>query len=324
MKAMIHARYGPPEHLRMGELADPVPDPRQLLVRVHAHTVNRTDCGYLLAQPWVIRPFSGIFKPRSPVLGIDFAGEVLAVGAQASGFRVGDRVWGINDNGLRSHAELLVIDADGPVVKIPEGFSYVEAAASAEGAHYALNFVRFMAVKPGERVLVIGGTGAIGSAMIQLLVGVGAQVIAVCDSRGGSVVRELGASAFIDHTQEDFTKTGHAPFHYVMDAVGKSRFRLCEHLLLPGGTYLSSELGPGAENLYLPFFTRFRKDKKRSRFCIPLNCKRSLLELNQWIADGKFKPLVDRCYPFEAIPEAFSYVLEGQKMGNVVITRQVP
>jgi NADPH:quinone reductase-like Zn-dependent oxidoreductase len=300
-------------------LPDPSPLPHQILVRVHASTVNRTDCGYLLAHPWIMRLFAGLRRPRSPVLGTDFAGEVIAVGKEAPGFRVGDRVWGFDDNGLRSHAEMLVINASGPVVPIPDPFSYAQAAASAEGAHYAWNFINKVQVKPGDRLLVIGGTGAIGSAMIQWLVGTGVRVITVCDSRGTHIVRELGAEASIDYTKVDFTQTPLAPFDHVFDAVGKSRFRICKHLLKPGGSYLSSELGPGGENLYLPLTTLFRRDKKRLRFPFPVNCKRSLMLLNQWITDEKFKPLIDRHYPFEAIPEAFSYVLEGQKLGNVVI-----
>ncbi|MBN2234433.1 MAG: NAD(P)-dependent alcohol dehydrogenase [Opitutales bacterium] len=319
MKAILHTRYGSPQFLRMGELPDPQPQANEILVRVHAATVNRTDCGYLLARPWIIRLFAGLFRPRSRVLGTDFAGEVIASGDQVAAFQVGDRVWGFNDNGIKSHAELLVIRESGTVVPIPEGYSYAEAAASAEGAHYAYNFISKVSLKSGDHVLVIGGTGAIGSAMIQWLRDMNVRITAVCDTRGMDAVRRLGVVDCVDYTREDFTRSTDR-YDCVFDAVGKSRFGLCRHLLKPGGTYLSSELGPHGENLILPLITRFRKDGKRVRFPIPFDCRRTLLLLNEKIRKGAFKPLIDRHYPFEAIPEAFEYVLEGQKLGNVVIT----
>ena len=318
MQAAIRSKYGPPEVLRIEEVDKPLPKEHEILVRVHATTVNRTDCSILWGKPWVIKIFTGLFKPTSPVPGTDFAGEVEAVGNKVSAFRVGDKVWGFNDQGLASHAQYLTILENRAVLKMPENITYEQAAASAEGAHYAYNFINKVQLQAGQKVLVNGATGAIGSAAVQILKYLGVHVVAVCGTKNVALVAALGADRVIDYEKEDFTKLP-GQYDFVFDAVGKSTFAQCKPLLLPGGTYISSELGPYAQNVYLPLITKVRGGKKVV-FPIPINIKRSLLFMQDLLEKGKFKPLIDRSYPLEKIREAYVYVASGQKTGNVLLT----
>ena len=189
---------------------------------------------------------------------------------------------------------------------------------SPEGAHYAYNFITKVKFQPGQKVLVNGATGAIGSAAVQLLKHFGINITAVCNTENIALVKSLGADRVIDYTKEDFTKD-EQQYHFVFDAVGKSSFGKCKPLLLPGGIYVSSELGPGLENLYLPLITAIRGGKKVI-FPFPVNVKRSILLINNLLEQGKFKPVIDRKYPLEKITEAYNFVVTGQKTGNVVIT----
>jgi len=164
MKAAIRSKYGSPEVISIEEVEMPLPADHEILVKVHAATVNRTDCGILCGKPFAIQFFTGLFKPTSPIPGTDFAGEIEAIGKKVSAFKVGDKVWGFNDNGLASHAQYLVISENKAVLKMPEHITYEQAAASAEGAHYAYTFINKVNLKAGQKVLVNGATGAIGSA----------------------------------------------------------------------------------------------------------------------------------------------------------------
>ncbi len=316
MKAAMRPTYGGPEQIRLAEIDRPTPKSNELLVRVMASTVSRTDCGILTGYPWAIRLFIGIFKPSSPYLGTDFAGIVEAVGDQVTQFKAGDRVWGFNDQGLGSYAHYFCIKEKEGVVKIPEGITFEYAAASAEGAHYSINFLNKVQVKPGQKAMVNGASGGIGSAMVQLLKYKGLYVAATCTTETMERIRALGVDKVIDYTQTDFTQDGET-YDYVFDAVGKSDFRKCKPLLTPRGVYISSELGPGAENIYLPLLTLFSKQKVK--FPVPLNVKESLAQMNRLLSQGKYQPLIDRTYPLEQLAEAYAYVQQRQKIGNVLI-----
>ena len=317
MKAAIRTGYGPPGILKVNEIDMPVPRKNEVLIRVHAATVNRTDCGILLGNPFIIRFFTGLLKPSMPVTGTDFAGTVQETGSEVRSFKVGDRVWGFNDNGSGSHAEFLTFPESSGISTIPEGLSFELAAASAEGAHYAFNFINKIKLKPGQKVLVNGASGAIGSAAVQFLNYFDAEVTAVCDTANLEMVKSLGVDRVVDYTATDFTRD-EQQYHYVLDAVGKSSFGKCKPLLLPGGIYISSELGPGMENLYLPLISAVKGGKKVI-FPLPLNIRRSLHFIRDLIEKGKFRPVIDRHYPLEKIAEAFEYVASGRKSGNVVI-----
>ena len=322
MKAAVHTTYGPPDVVRIAEVDKPAPKDNELLVRVHATTVNRTDCGFRAARPFFVRLLTGVRRPRMTVLGTEFAGVVEAVGGRVTSFAAGDRVFGFKGVPFGAHAEYLTIPEDGLVATMPAGVTFEEAAPGTEGAHYALSFLRKARVRGGQDVLVIGATGAIGSAAVQLLKGLGAKVTAVCGGGQVELVKGLGADRVVDYTTEDFTMDSQR-YDVVLDAVGKSSFGRCRRLLRPRGIYLSSEFGPLAQNLPLALVTPLARGRK-----VGLNISRDdprmAGELQELIESGVFRPLVDRRYPLDQIVEAYRYVETGRKIGNVVISVRPP
>ncbi len=317
MKAAVYRQYGPPSFVHVETTPQPIPQRNELLVRVFTSTVNRTDCGFLSGKPRVVRLFSGLRKPRATILGCEFAGEVAGVGADVSAFAVGQRVFGYSGVKFGGHAGYLTVAATGMVVEIPGDVSYVEASPILEGAHYALNMLRAARVTAGQKVLVNGGTGGIGSAAVQLLVNVGARVTAVCATPHLSLMESLGAERVVDYTLEDFTALDDE-FDVVLDMVGKSSFGRCRRVLAPDGIYISSELGTLWQNLILALTTPVLR-RKRVVFPIPKDTRDDALFLQGLVASGEFRPDIDRTYPLEDIRAAYEYVATGQKIGNVVI-----
>jgi NADPH:quinone reductase-like Zn-dependent oxidoreductase len=230
MKAAVRTRYGPPEVVRISEVPTPQAQPDEVIVRVHAATVNRTDCGFRAAEPWIVRFFSGITKPKATILGCEFAGELTEVGEGVSSYAVGDRVFGFSEDRFGAHAEYLSFPADGPIATVPADLPFDQVAPSTEGSHYALSAITKVGIGSGQHVLLNGGTGAIGSAAIQLLKDLGANITAVADTEHLELVRGLGAGRVIDRTVEDFTQDDQA-YDVVFDAVGKSSFGRCKRLL---------------------------------------------------------------------------------------------
>ena len=320
MKTVYRTSYGPPEIIAIREVPIPEPRPGELLVRVHATTVNRTDCGALWGAPYVYRFFVGWPRPRAIATGTDFAGEVVGHGAGTARFSVGDRVMGFDDNNLGSHAQYLCVAERRAIARIPDGVAYETAAASMEGAHYARNFIDAVTLRPGDEVLVNGATGAIGSAAVVLLKHKGARVTAVCAEPHRATVAALGADRTLDYTQTPFdAQLQGETFAFVFDAVGKSTFAACRPLLHDTGAYLSSELGPFCQNpIYAALAPLMRGPKVR--FPIPGELARTLDLVSRLLAEGKYTPLIDRRYPLEEIQDAFTYVASGQKLGNVVLT----
>ena len=317
MKAAVRTRYGPPEVVRIAEIDKPAAADDEVLVRVHATTVNRTDCGVRAAKPFFYRPLLGLSRPRRTVLGTEFAGEVETVGAGVTSFRAGDRVFGFNATSFGAHAEYLVAPEHGMLATIPDGLTWEEAAAGTEGSHYALSFIRVAKVRGGQDVLVYGATGAIGSAAVQLLKQLGATVTAVCDTANLELVEGLGADRVVDYTAGDFTRDTRT-YDMVFDAVGKSSFGRCRRLLSPGGTYLSSDLGPLSQNLVLPLVTPLLRGR-RVRFPFPRENQEIIGQLRRALASGAFRPVLDRRYPLDEIVHAYRYVETGRKVGNVVV-----
>ncbi|MDF2740713.1 MAG: NAD(P)-dependent alcohol dehydrogenase [Actinomycetia bacterium] len=319
MRAAVRDRYGPPEVVRVVEVEKPAVRDRDVLVRVRATTVNRTDCGLRAAKPWIYRLFLGLRRPRRTVLGTEFAGEVEAVGGGVATFGVGDRVFGFSGTTFGAHAEYLVMPEEGSMMAaIPEGLTFEEAAPGSEGSHYALSSIRAAKVRRGQDVLVYGATGAIGSAAVQLLKQLGATVTAVCATDQLDLVKGLGADRVVDYTAEDFTRDGHS-YDVVMDAVGKSSFGRCRRLLKPRGVYLSSDLGPLSQNPLLALVTPLGRGR-RVRFPIPRSDPGVMASLKELIESKAFRPVVDRRYPLDQIVEAYRYVETGRKVGNVVIS----
>lgn len=319
MKALVHARYGPPEVVSLQEIPKPEAGRGELLIRVHASTVNRTDSGFRSAEYFISRFFSGLFRPKYPVLGCDFAGEVVECGPGVTKFRRGDRVFGFNDKSFGGHAEYLKIRETAALALIPDGVDYRTAAATPEGAHYALCNLRAAGVGKGTRILINGATGAIGSAAVQLSRHLGAEITAVCATPHLETIRSLGAGTVIDYLREDFTAYPFShPFDVVFDAVGKSTFGKCTPLLRKKGIYMSTELGPGAQNPFLALITPLLGGK-RLLFPIPTIAKEDVELFAELLKNGQFRPLIDREFDMEAIHEAYRYVEAGQKVGNVVL-----
>ncbi len=318
MKAITRNQYGSPDVLELKEIDEPVPKNDELLIRVYTTTVNRTDCGILRGKPFPIRFFTGLLKPSTLVPGTDFAGKVVGIGGAVKDFKVGDRVWGLDDEGLSSHAEYMVIRESRGVAHMPENIAYEEVVACGEGAHYAYNFVNKVAFTAGDKVLVNGATGAIGSAALQILKSMEVYVTAVGNTKNLALLKSLGADKVYNYETEEFTEVDDEKYNFVFDAVGKSTFGKCKKMLLPNGVYISSELGPNAENLYLPLLTKFKGDK-RVIFPIPQDCRKSILYISDLIREGKFRPVIDRRYQPEEIREAYRYVESGQKTGNVIV-----
>ena len=321
MKAVVYTHYGPPDVLQLNEVDKPVPENGEVLIRIHATTVNRTDCATIRAIPFFARIITGLFKPKKQIPGTEFAGEIVALGKNVSSLKAGDKVFGFDDEGAESHAQYLVIKEE-KAITIPDNISYEQAAASSEGAHYAYNFINKIDPQKGQSILVNGATGAIGSAAVQLLKYFEVNVTAVCATKNVDLVKSLGADRVIDYCKQDFTKDGQK-YNFVFDTVGKSSFFKCRHLLQPAGVYISSDLGYMAQNIFLPVITPVIKPligNKKTASPIPVDVGRSLRLIKELIELGKFKSVIDREFTLEQIIDAYKYVEKGHKTGNVVIT----
>ncbi len=323
MLASICTKYGPPDVLEVKQIEKPIPEDQEILIQIHASTVNRTDCAILRAKPFIMRFFTGLFRPKRTVSGTDFAGSIEAVGKAVSKYKVGDRVFGFDDLGLSAHAQYMALSEDKALTHIPENVSYAQAAASSEGVHYAYNIVNKVRIESGQTILVNGATGAIGSAAVQMLKYLGANVVAVCRAEHAALVTSLGADRIIDYVNEDFTKE-QQQYDFVFDTVGKSSFFKCKPVLKPGGVYISSELGWMAQNLFFALITPLtgkfsRHGRKKVIFPVPTDIKASLRFVKELMEKGKFKAVIDRQYPLAQIADAYRYVETGQKTGNVVI-----
>jgi NADPH:quinone reductase-like Zn-dependent oxidoreductase len=317
MKANVYTHYGPPEVVKFITIAQPIPKENEVLLKVYAGTVNRTDAGFRSAEYFVSRFWSGLFKPKHQVLGNEFAGIIEAIGNQVTSFKVGDKVFGYNDKTCGGHGEYLTIAESDAITCMPSNFSFEEAAPLTEGAHYALNNIKASKVSAGQHVLVYGATGAIGSAAVQLLKYFGAHVTAVCNTKNVALVQALGAEVVIDYQTQDFTQTAQT-FDFIFDAVGKSSFGQCKPLLKAKGIYISTELGKNGENIWLALITPLLGGKKLL-FPIPTINKEDVIFFKTLAEKGVFKPVIDRYYLLDQVVEAYHYVESGQKTGNVVI-----
>ena len=318
MRAIINTEYGPPEVVKLMEVNKPVPEDNEVLIKIHATTVNRTDCGFRSAEYFISRFFSGLLRPKFKTLGNEFAGEIEAIGKEVKSFNIGDKVFAYNDTKFGAHAEYMTMAENEAITIMPGNLTYEEAAPITEGGHYALCDIRAAKIESGQNILIYGATGAIGSAAVQLVKYFGAKVTAVCNTKNVELVKSLGADMVIDYTKQDFTKTGRT-FDFVFDAVGKSSFGQCKQILNKKGIYISTELGKNSENIFLALITPLFGGKK-VLFPIPSISKEDVIFLKGLVESDKFKPVIDRRYTLEQIVEAYKFVETGQKTGNVVIT----
>jgi NADPH:quinone reductase-like Zn-dependent oxidoreductase len=315
MKAVVHDRYGPLEVLRLVEVERPVPKEDEVLIKIHATTVNRTDSGARAGVPFITRFFLGLRRPNERILGTELAGEVQAAGSAVTEFAVGDHVFGINAWRFGAHAEFVCMPEAAPLAHMPANMTFEEAAAVCDGAILAMIELRASGIRKGQKVLIYGASGSIGTAEVQLASYFGAHVTAVCSTKNLELVKSLGAERVIDRTKEDFTKDGET-YDVIYDAVGVLSFTRCRGSLKPGGIYNPTD---NLRNLILAPLTS-RLGGKRVVFPIPRYTKKDVLFLKELIEAGRYRAVIDRCYPLEDVIEATRYVETKRKTGNVVLT----
>jgi len=323
MKAVVYDTYGAPDVLRLEEVQRPVPKDDEVLVKIRAVAVTRADCATReanrrsgLAVTLLSRLISGIRRPKQPILGSELAGEIEAAGADVTAFAVGDQVFGSTGFRFGAHAEFTCIQESARITHMPAGMSFEEAAAVCDGGLNSLWCLRLAELRAGQRILIYGASGAIGTAGVQLAKYFEADVTAVCSTKNLELVRSLGADRVVDYTQEDFTNNGQT-YDVIFDAVGKHSFRRCRSSLRSGGSYLATD---GLRNLVLALWTSRIGDKKVMFSIPPRYTKKDVLLLKELVEAGKFRAVIDRYYTFEDVVEATRYVETEQKTGNVILT----
>jgi NADPH:quinone reductase-like Zn-dependent oxidoreductase len=317
MKASIAKNYGPPEVLTLEEVEKPSPKANEVRVKIHATTVNRTDCGFRRPDYFIVRLINGFFKPRRKIFGTEFAGEVDAIGEKVSQFKIGDPVFGLNLNKFGTHAEYVCITENKAIALKPNNISYTEAAAVCDGLMMAITYLQKINFTTETKILINGASGSIGSAAVQLANYYGAHVTAVCNTRSTDIVKSIGADKIINYELEDFTKKGKT-YDVILDTVGKSSYFKCKKILKPGGIYFSSELGFLGQNIFLPLTTPLFSSRK-VKFPIPACTQKDLEFFKALLESGNYNAVIDRNYSFDEIVEATRYVEMGEKIGNVVI-----
>lgn len=323
MKAILHTKYGPPDELQLKEVAKPIPKDNEVLIKIHATTVTTSDCNVrnftFVPKSFMFfaRIMFGFKKPKINILGIDLAGEIEAVGKDVKRFKIGDQIFGSPGTNFGAHAEYICVSEDGALVIKPSNMTYEEAAAISLAGNTALFFIRDLAkIQAGQKILIHGASGAIGTYAVQLAKYFGAEVTGVCSATNVEMVKSLGAVKVIDYTKEDFTKNDET-FDVIFDVVGKTTFSECKGLLKQKGIYLENMLE--LKDMLKMMWTSVIGGKKIKGGV----SKESVENLNfflELIESGKLKPVIDRSYPLEQTAEAFQYVEQGHKKGNVIIT----
>jgi NADPH:quinone reductase-like Zn-dependent oxidoreductase len=323
MKAIVHTKYGPPDELQLMEVEKPVPKDNEVLIKIHATTVTTTDCN---ARNFTFVPESfmlfarlmfGFKKPRINILGIDLAGEIEAVGKGVKLFKVGDQVFGSPGTKFGGHAEYVCVPDKGALAIKPANMSWEEAASLSLAGNTALFFIRDLAkIQSGQKILIHGASGAIGTYAVQLAKYYGAEVTGVCSGTNAGMVRSLGADNVIDYTKEDFTKSDER-YDFIFGVVGKTTFSQCKGILKPKGTYLENMME--VRDFLKVLWTSIAGGKK-IKGGVSAERAENLNFFVELIESGKLKPVIDRIYPLEKTAEAFLYVEQGHKKGNVIIT----
>jgi NADPH:quinone reductase-like Zn-dependent oxidoreductase len=323
MKAIIYTEYGPADVLKLAEVAKPTPKDKEVLIKVHATSVTSGDCN-MRGFTFIPRGFGlisrlmfGYSKPNKTILGVELAGEIEAVGKDVTLFKKGDQVFGLDGSGIGAYAEYKCMSETGGLVVKPANLTYEEAAVIPNGALTALTFLKKLAnLQPGQKILVNGASGSVGSAAVQIAKYLGAEVTGVCSAANLSLVKSLGADQVIDYTREDFTQSGQV-YDIIFDTIGKTSLALCKNVLKPKGLFLASAAG-------LPEFGQMLWTSimggQKILAGVSSESQEDLAFIKELVEAGKLKPVIDRRYPLEQTAAAHRYVDQGHKRGNVVIT----
>jgi NADPH:quinone reductase-like Zn-dependent oxidoreductase len=319
MKAIVYTEYGSPDVLQFKEVVKPTPKDNEVLIKVHAASLNAADWHYMRADPFLIRPTSGLLKPKNTLLGADVAGRVEAVGRTVTQFKPGDEVFGdLSESGRGTFAEYVCASENALVLK-PANLSFEEAAAVPLAAVTALQGLRKGQIQPGQKVLINGASGGVGMFAVQIAKALGAEVTAVCSTRNLDIVRSIGADHVIDYTKEDFTQNGRR-YDLILAANGYHSISDYRRVLTPKGTYVMTG-GTTAQlseaMLKGPWMSR--NGQKMGNLLAKPN-KEDLAFIKELLESGKVKPVIDRCYPLREVPDAIRYLEEGHAQGKVVIT----
>ncbi len=318
MKAIVQAQYGSPDVLQLQEVEKPTPKDDEILVQVHTATATPADSAFRKGEPFIIKLMYGLQKPRKPIGGVEFAGEIKGLGRDVTSFKVGDQVVGISPDNFGAYAEYMTLPEKKPVVIKSPKMTFEEAVGICDGALTALTFLRDKAnIQPRQKVLINGASGAVGIYAVQLARYFGAEVTGVCSHRNIEMVKSYGAHYVIDYTQEDFTQNGQT-YDVIFDAIGKSSFTRCKNSLISNGKYLSTV--PSWNIMLNMLRTSLFGNKKVIFVAAGLQqSKDNLNFLNARFEAGEIKAVIDRCYPLTQIAEAHRYVDTERKCGNVII-----
>ncbi|MFG0249485.1 MAG: NAD(P)-dependent alcohol dehydrogenase [Phycisphaeraceae bacterium JB051] len=322
MKAITHTRFGSPDVLHLVDIPTPEPTADQVRVKIHASTVTSGDVKMRGFEniPWTMallaRPMFGFFKPRQPILGVSYAGEIDAVGQDVDSFTVGQRVFGITGMNMGTNAQFICVPAGSSISNMPENLPLNEAAAIPFGSLTAMHFLKAGKIKQGDYVLIYGASGAVGVAAIQIAKNLGATVTGVCSTKNLQRVQSLGADHVIDYTQTDFTQSSQA-YDIVFDTVGKTTFGKTKRVLAANGRYLLTAFA--IRHLFQMGLVNLLS-KRRMVCSVSADSRDDLQQIKAMIEAGTYRAVIDRCYPLEDTAEAHRYVDGGHKVGSVVLT----
>jgi len=315
MKAIVYTQYGPPEVLQLKEVEKPHPKDNEVLIKIHATAVNSGDWRLRKPDPFAVRFFFGLTKPKKTILGTSLAGEIETAGKGVTRFKAGDKVFGSTGLSMGAHAEYNCLTEDGILAIMPDNITYAEAAAVTFGGIVALQFLKKAKVTADQNVLIYGASGAVGTAAIQLAKHFGATVTGVCSSTNAELVKSLGADKVIDYTKEDFAESGET-YDVIFETVNKASVSKCVKSLRKNGTLILGAAMP--PQMLQGLWTSATSSKKVISGMINETADDMAL-LKALIEKGKFKPVIDKTYPLEQTGEAHRYVEHGHKKGNVVI-----